>query len=357
MSKHLLGFKAICVSVALLASAPSFCDNALGNRIAQLESDMNQIRGQTALGNYGAKTASATPQIDGYGLFLTADFLWWKLYEGGTEYALKNENSPFNPNSIKGPIKHLNFDWEPGYKVGLGYLFDHDGWDLYLDFTSFKTHAHSSASSDIDGLFPLMGIETNGFAKAKAHWHVDFYDLNLVLGKSYFVSKYLALRPHFGLTSAWIQQHRHARFKNLPISSLKLRGKNNFWGIGPRLGVDSQFYLGRHFSLYGDIAGALLWGHFHVKEKERDIATGSEIYDLHDHLHRMVATVGFSLGLSFETNFFDDSSHFMIKAGYEGQYWWRQNQWPIFNSFAVDFTRQSEDLNLQGLTVDFRLDF
>ncbi len=49
MSKHLLGFKAICVSVALLASAPSFCDNALGNRIAQLESDMNQIRGQTAL--------------------------------------------------------------------------------------------------------------------------------------------------------------------------------------------------------------------------------------------------------------------------------------------------------------------
>lgn len=346
----------IILPMALLSCAQGVCDT-IDVRISELESDLEKIRTQTSLGNYGAKTASAAPQTTGCGLFITADFLWWKLYEGGTEYALKNKNAPFNANSIRGPIKHLNFEWEPGFKVGLGYLFGRDGWDIYLDYTRFETHAHSSASSEIEGLFPLMGLETSGFAKAKAHWHVEFNDIDLTLGRSYFVSKYLALHPQFGLTAAWIQQHRHAHYSNLPSSALKLNGKNNFWGIGPRIGADAQFYLGRNFSVYADAAGALLWGDFHVKEKEKNTVAGTEIYELRYNLHRMVAAIDFGMGLSFETNFNNDACHFMIKTGYEGQYWWRQNQLPIFNSSAVDFTRESEDLSLQGLTVDFRLDF
>ena len=202
-----------------------------------------------------------------------------------------------------------------------------------------------------------MGIETLSFSKADAHWHVDFYDLDLVLGRNYFVSRYLALHPYFGLTSAWIQQHRHVRFEEPSGDLMKLRSKNNFWGIGPRLGIDSQFYLGRNFSLYGNFSGALLWGDFHVREKESFPLDDLEIYNLRDNLHRMVSTVGFGLGIAYETNFNHDANHFMVKAGYEGQYWWRQNQLPIFNAFALNFTRQSEDMSMQGLTVDFRLDF
>jgi hypothetical protein len=348
-------------TITLLAATAvqSFCEADLDGRISELESDMSQIRAQTAFGNYGATTASNAPQINGCGFFITADFLWWKLYEGGTEYALKDTVSvaDFSLINARGPIKHLNFNWEPGYKVGLGYLFDHDGWELYLDFTSLKTRAHASTSSNVDFLFPLIGAQTFSFSKADAHWHVSFYDLDLVLGRNYFVSKYLALHPYFGLTSAWIQQHRQVTYTPPSDIAFKVRSKNNFWGIGPRLGMDSQFYLGRSFSLYGDFSGGLLWGDFHVREKEFVPSEGLNVYSLRDNLHRMVATVGFGLGIAYETNFNHDANHFMVKAGYEGQYWWRQNQMPIYNAFAIDFTRQSEDLSLQGLTVDFRLDF
>lgn len=332
-----------------------FCAENLDGAVSQLETDMARIRGETALGTYGAKSPSGAPQIDGYDFFVSVDFLWWKLYEGGTEYALKNEISPVSNTHIKGPLKHLNFNWEPGYKASIGTYFDWDMWDVHLDFTSFSTHAQHSATSDLSGLFPLLGQQIMSFSKANAHWHVRFYDLDLVLGKSYFVSKYLALHPYFGLTSAWVQQHRHARYQN-PIL-LKLRGKNNFWGIGPRIGTEAQFYLGRHFSVFGNAVGALLWGKFDVNEKERNLSANAELYDLHDNTHRMAPIVGFELGLAFETNLNHDHNYLRVKVGYEGQYWWRQNQFPLFNATAESFARQSEDLSLQGLTTELRFAF
>ncbi len=336
----------------LFSAASGLCDNS--DRIDKLEADMSEVRAQTVFGNYGARSASAAPQTDGCGVFITGDFLWWKLYEGGTEYAIKNKE-PVAVNNIHGPIKHLNFNWEPGFKAGLGYLFDRDGWDLYLNFTYLKTRAHSSTSSSVEGIIPLLGEQTLTFGQASAHWKIHFYDLDLVLGRAYFVSKYLALHPYFGLTSAWIQQRRRATYED--TVSLKLKGRNNFWGIGPKLGTEAQFYLGRNFSLYGSVAGALLWGRFSVKEEEKNQTAGTEYYDLSYSLHRMVAMVGFGLGGAYETNFNQDRNHFMIKLGYEGQYWWRQNQLPVFNSLSNEFTRQSEDLGMQGLTLEFRFDF
>ncbi len=342
----------------LLGTDFALCKDEVTSRISKLEADMNMVRAETAMGNYGARTAPGGPIIDGYGFFVTADFLWWKLYEGGTEYALNDKKPVTFPliTPIKGSVKHLNFEWEPGYRVGIGNLFEHGGWDVYLNFTSFQTHARSSASSKVNGLIPLIGIQTLVFSHAHAHWNANFYDIDFTCGKTYFVSKYLCLHPQFGLTSAWIQQHRRVRFEN-DVDVLRIHSKNNFWGIGPRVAFESQFYLGKHFSLYGNIAGALLWGSFHVHEKEIDRPLDVEFYFFRDNTHRMVPTVGFGLGLAFETNIYEDRYRIKVKAGYENQYWWRQNQMPVFNLFALDFTPFTEDLSIQGLTVDFCLDF
>lgn len=340
----------------LFASVQGHCDADVEARIGRLETDMKKVRGETAYGNYGAKTPSAASQIDGYGLFITADFLWWKLYEGGTDYVFVDKKAPAVTPNI-GPMKHFNFEWQPGFKVGVGYLFEHDGWDAYADFTYFKTEASHSFESDVLRFYPLFGQESFPLFDLHAHWHVDFYDINLVLGRNFFVSKYLSLRPFFGLATAWIDQHRrfsgHRIFDNLIV----LKGKNDFWGIGPRLGLDAQFFFCENFSLFGNFFGDLLWGDFHVKEFEDNKTSDFEFYNLRYNLHRMVPAIGFGLGAAYETNLNGDRYHFMIKAGYENQYWWRQNQLPIFDSLSTAFERWSEDLSLQGLTVEFRLDF
>ena len=63
------------------------------------------------------------------------------------------------------------------------------------------------------------------------------------------------------------------------------------------------------------------------------------------------------IGVVFEDNFADDAYHFMIKLGYEGQYWWRQNQLPEFDGSTNGFHTASEDIAMQGLTFEMRLDF
>ena len=336
----------------LLASTIGHCDN--NSRIGRLETDMQKMGGENAYGNFGARTASAQPQIDGYGIFVTADLLWWKLYEGGTDYLFKDRNARGVSPSV-GEIKHCNFDWEPGFKIGAGYLFDYDSWDIAIDFTYYKTDAHHTSKSS--HLFPLVGDQSLDLTEAKVHWNVSFYDLNWVLGRNYFVSKFLSFHPFFGIAAAWIDQHRSFHLRTTQNNRITLKSENDFLGIGPRIGIDTQFALCESFSIYGDIAGDLLWADFDVNEKEVNKTTSREIYDLDYDLDNIVPTVSFGLGIAYETKLSQDRYRFMVKAGYEGQYWWRQNQLPLFDSSIPAFDRISEDLSLQGLTVEFRLDF
>ena len=164
-------------------------DKSFDSRISKLESDMNKVRTETAYGNFGAKTASASPQLDGYGFFATADFLWWQLYEGGTEYAIRSNS--ITPDH--GKVKQIDFRWEPGFKVGAGYVFEHDACDAYFEYTYYKTHASESTSAHF--LFPLVGNEEFTFNRAKAHWNVHFQNIDAVFGRNFFVSKFFALRP------------------------------------------------------------------------------------------------------------------------------------------------------------------
>ena len=323
-------------------------------RISQLESDMQKVRGRTAYENYGAKTASANPQIDGLGFFITADFLWWKLYEGGTAYLLRSKNNT-GALPVKGIVRHFNFDWEPGFKVGIGYLFELDGWDTNLEYTYYNTHAHHSSSFHY--LFPLIGDESLQLIKSKGHWNVHFQNLNFLLGRNYFLSRAFAVHPLFGLDAAWIEQHRRCHFVTSSSDHISLKSRNDFWGIGPILCLNSRYYMGKDYSVYGNVSGNLLWGIFHIKEKETNTTSNKQFYNFHDHFHRIVPSVAFALGLCYETDFADDSYHFLLKAGYENQYWFRQNQLPQFDVHANTFHKNAEDLSMQGLTVELRLDF
>jgi len=349
-------FLAIGITCAM---KQGFCESDIDTRVSRLEADMKKVRGQTAFGNYGAKTPSAAPQTNGFGYFITADFLWWKLYEFQDDFVYKDKKTTGVP-PFKGKVENVDFNWEPGFRVGAGYVFDYDGWDVSFHFTDYETHASNSKHSSSKGfLLPIWDFDILPLSKIHTHWEVHYFDLDLVLGRNYFVSKYLSLRPFIGLASTWINQHKRAKevVFAFPNVVAKVKGKNNFWGIGPRLGLDSQFFLGRHFSLYGNVEGSLLWGRFDVHEKESIKALDAVIYDENLNTHRMAPMVACGLGVAFETNFNKNENHFLVKLGYESQYWWQQNQFPVLYLPSFSQKRESGDLSIAGLTLDFRLDF
>jgi hypothetical protein len=123
------------------------------------------------------------------------------------------------------------------------------------------------------------------------------------------------------------------------------------------------------FSIFGDVSGALMYGHFKNSHSETGLtaagaATGGfSPSGLNRNL--MVPVLTGILGLAWDFCFSCDSMHLGIRAGYELQYWFRQNQrFSNFNTAGLGesvaaprYTRTTGDLALQGLTIDVRFDF
>lgn len=343
----------LCLSCTLLSHA-----DEIESRLSSLESRMVAAKTRTAKGTVGAQLATARPLTDGYGLFFKVDALCWHVYEGQSDYVIKSKNASDQP--IDGKSCQAHFDWDFGFRVGAGYLFEHDGWDSALTFTWFQTDAHDKVRASTNGsLFPEMGLPGEFAQTAKVRWEIDYFVIDGELARSFFVSKFLSLRPLFGFETAWIEQNR--RFQELVVA----KSRNDFWGIGPRLGVDTTWFFNSHFSMFANISGALLWGNFDVKDKQKLPGSANPKYTRSNgDFHAIVPNLKTLVGVQWETNFNDDANHLGIQLGYEFQYWWRQNQiLDISSTYALllpevpKYERQSGDLSINGVTIEFRLDF
>ena len=344
-------FVLLFILSSCLASSHAWAASDLDTRISSLESRMTAVKNQTAQGTTGAKMASASPLIDGYGFFATADLLYWSLKEGGADYAL----------APSGKVWSTHFDWNFGFRTGAGYHFEHDAWDWLLNFTWLHAHANNHAHRKEGGLLPQKGLALPfSPTQIHSHWHVHYYVLDLEVGRNYFITKYLAFRPQFGIESAWIPQRRRYALRGDFDAGQNIYGKNNFWGIGPRAGVGGTWYFGRHFSLLSAVSGALQWGRFdsHLKETQLSSSGKERIVNVSGDLHRLVPNVQMRLGLSWDGDINDSMNHLGIALLYEFQYWWRQNQFlneqqPV----TTTFVHESQDLSLNGATLNIRFDF
>jgi hypothetical protein len=76
-------------------------------------------------------TPNAGPRIDSdWNVFLTADFIYWTIRQDGMFYAVSGAGT----GASGGKVHDLDWKWEPGFKVGLGFNLPHDGWDLFAEY-------------------------------------------------------------------------------------------------------------------------------------------------------------------------------------------------------------------------------
>ena len=195
-------------------------------RLNQLEHQMKQVGTKTPIGTYGANTATARPEVDGRGWFISVDLLYWKARIGGTEYAYTDQDRIASL-PIKGRKKSIEFDWDWGIRAGLGYNFDYDGWDFRARCTWWETGGSNSVRAGLNSsVIPLRGSsalttvpavnQTVGefiFAtRAKSMYNLDYQTVDVELGRDYYVSSTLSLRPFWGLKTAWIDQEQRTQY-------------------------------------------------------------------------------------------------------------------------------------------------
>ena len=356
---------------------------------------------------------SVYPKTCNGDIFLKITGLYWNAHQEGLEYALVNQVEAPETFTYKKFIDTLNnlvgaeykiprFKWEYGYKLGLGYQTLCDGWDIGVLWTKYEGKASSHIDATVGGNYTILPI-WSAFSQIpgcllyatdiKTHWDLELDLIDLELGREFWVSKYLSLRPHVGLRISLINQdfviqHKGGTwygFKFLAIWPLnnKVTLENHYRGFGVRSGLDSVWNFGCGFGLYGNFAASIIYGRFSIAHRETNRETVKpyreeqltpygrlKILDTKEHFRASRAMLDVGMGLQWSGIFCNNKWGLTAMIGWEHHLFFGQNQWwrvtrytdwidfPLPNNNRENhFFQKRGDLDTQGWTLTLKVEF
>jgi hypothetical protein len=314
-----------------------------------------------------------------YGIAIEGDFIWWRAENPGFVAAYEQKDQSLDigvGNNVPdvGSIIYLGTEWAPGFRVGAGWNTNYDRWDVFADWTWFhyessKTRTFDNAIMNQGFSFALYhdGHEPNPFKTFHAQWHMQFNMADLELGRAYYITKEFSLRPHWGARGGWINQKFNDHLSTAVIpggpDQLNFDAKNDYWGVGPRIGLQGNWHIYySNWSILGKAAGSLLYGKTstHFKNAYHTPAAGwTTDRDMKSRFVQIVPNVQLFLGLSWGSCLNCNQMFLGIDAGWESNYYWNQFNVPMVVGDWVTpiLPASTHAVTLEGLTVNAHLDF
>jgi len=317
-----------------------------------------------SLGGQGPYTG---PYIcGGCDYFITADFLLWTARLSNIPLAATNQEE-LDVSSIcdvkHGKIYHPDWSLETGFRVGVGAYFGCDGWRLSAEYTLQRFHDEIE-KPELKGDLEIISSQGSPLLKTETSsgkFRLGFNVVDLDLGRTFCIDSSLLIDAFFGFKIDWqdyyfrLKETGESRTTQNPATSCE-KFSNDTWGIGIRAGLGPRWYWSSCFSLYSEFAATAQWQQFDAKGRvlSHDQITGlaSSFLNIEDCFYLITPILEAELGLRWEEWYCCDRYHFVVKAGWEIQWWGRQNQ------FIAHYTETRDgDLGLQGLTLSFVFDF
>lgn len=300
------------------------------SRIEVLEKEIEILKEELRSMMVKQARPSANPGIMRDEWFVSLEPIYWYQRTNGTQFAYSN-SSLVTSLPLKGRTKDINFSWSWGLRVGAGKNIAFDQWDIFGHFTFYRNHVSGSAHSGQESiLIPLRGsvITQLGVSSAKSNYSLDLYNIDVELGRHYYISEKLSFRPFVGVKNAWIDQHQVVRYTGGALSrnSAHVNDSCEYWGIGARTGVNSKWHLLDGWYLKGMLSGAVLYGFFDIEHREKVTPSQEDRIKIDDNKHRFVPMVQWQFGIGWGTYFNQKENYLDLGIAYEGMYWWRQNQ-------------------------------
>lgn len=327
--------------------------------------------------NYPARIQTRCP----WDIFADVSFIYWQPIEENLEIGIANTPAPTagaltaGANAyIDSNVINMDFDYKPGFKVGLGGNFDYDNWDLRLEYTWFHNTNSQSSNGPLGGsIIPTIGTpdvtNTNLYDSVSGNWQLKMDIIDLDLGRWHYVGTKLVCHPTFGMRVDWIRQntgttYTRAAGRNGDTADVStITQKSNSWAIGPKVGMDTNFDLGMGFRFFGNGEADLLFTKYtrlSYKELHTDATLAlnpvrvkqNKVYAVKPHLD---LELGFGWGTHLDCN----NWYMDFALGYEFQVFFDQNMFRHFNDSAMvgNSTLPNGNLYVQGLTATFKLDF
>ncbi|MDN3507282.1 MAG: Lpg1974 family pore-forming outer membrane protein [Simkaniaceae bacterium] len=360
--------------------------------------------------NYGVN-APVCPKTCNGDLMITVEGFYWNSHQDGMEYAIDNRvTNPINANNppttadiqtlnnlIDAEYETPNFKWDWGFKAGIGYCTTCDGWDIGVLWTWYRGKANDHIEAEADDNHTLLPL-WSAFAPAQGsvlyatdietNWKLQLNLIDIELGRNFWTSKYLAIRPFVGIRIAYIDQSFEIQHKGgswsertstaaQPAFNNEVDIDNDFKGVGLRAGLNSTWNLGCGWAIYGDLAASIVYGRFSIDhEEENRLATSphdkTKVTEFDYSFRASRAILDLGLGLQWSTMFCDCQYGLTVALGWEHHLFFDQNQmWRVVRIGDTDagFTNGSNntgenvyhqrrgDLDTQGWTLKVAFGF
>jgi hypothetical protein len=365
----------------LLGNALSFSKaqaDSYDQRLAQLEQQMKEVGVKNAHGSMGALFAS-DPKTE-RGWYVDIEPLLWRTRAGGTDWVLIFNQADY---PLEGTMRSLSFKWNWGVRVGMTKNIGAENWDINAFYTTFTNSSDQKVIDAYSSLDELTGTIAKGKTTGSFKGRINLNQVDLNIGKSFFVSKHLHYHPYAGLMAAWVKQ-RYNLLTNNEIDALQtsipvagtlnqnLVDQCKVFGIGPKVGLDTKWYLCNGFKINAALAGALLQSYYEVTRQEHVNlhVIGDEPVDFENMLdapfHRLMPYAKLVLGLGYEKFFMEGKRKLDLSLNWEINQFWRVNQtvnnisnYPADISFGegsavrMKYYRYSEDITFYG--INFRV--
>lgn len=355
------------------------------------------------------------PCTRGSNYFFYGDLLIWQAHEGNLSVAIDNYNSINGVVINDGHTKNLEFEWDVGFRVGFDAKLAETDWDLNLSWLRFYTDAdkHLNTHDTTDQLYPtqthpadvffslgsnaavmntpalayfINNGTNNSYSEATAHWRANLNQIDLDLGRAFNVTKWLTLRPHFGVRATWIKQVFKVKYENnlavsqifevtpiLPASDpllfdlesfqspgddFKVKKKNRWWGLGPDAGLDILFNVGCGWSLFGNVTAAIEYGFHKTSDKDKDETLDFTNIHFKDSFRTAHPILDLVLGLNWKHEFCNRFT-LGLTGAWEQHVYFSQNQFPVFvdSKSLGTYVTTNADLSYQGYSFSVQLGF
>lgn len=337
--------------------------------ITDLENKVSKLEEKKANNRMGVTQPSRPELRDELSFIVEGSGLYWKASQEGMEYAVKAHDLFATGNMKNGRLLSHDFEWGGGFRIGVGLHLPYDSWELKADWTRYSNSSsvhHHKSNPEFSPTFFLFPAIAWFATHSKSHYSIEYNTVDATMQRDYFVSRSLTLRPIFGVRGVWIDQHFSQQFYGGPgglgvfgpaTGKQKIKVENDFAGGGVFGGINMNFCFNRQWSIYGDLAGSLIWGHFDVDVKNK--ITGANLFgngtfaNVENDSSNLKANVQTGLGFQWQRTFGKNRCRLLFSAGYEILFWFSQNNAPRFvfpGVFNNGYYEANGSLTLQGGT-------
>ena len=264
-------------------------------------------------------------------IYLRGEFLYWRALEDNVDYAIKGQPTNLTNASAIGKYQFARYDWDPAFRVALGYRFRPEFWEVEANYTYFHNEGHDSASGPSTLTSPLLvstfvqPFSSNGTSanfKAKSSIDLNYHLLNVFVAKRIQYENHLIFKIFAGPSGAWIDQDWTAKY----FSANNNETVTVDWDYnagGMRAGLYADFYMGYGFGLLSQLTFAGYVGSYEnkqtIKQHFNNSNTNVVIQDSKLDKARFAWNVQFQIGPVWAKAF--DTWGFSLFAGYEISPW------------------------------------